>query len=168
MITVEMVDKVMARTGCSYEEAKKVLVEADYSVEKAILLFNMNHKRKKSDVNKIDSIVALLQSLIQKGMVNRITVTKDGETILNVPLNVGVVAAVFAVVPSLVAVATAFVSGCSVTIEKNNGSTVDLKSYAMEKGKDISETIKTKVSDYKEKEQDIEKEVDETESGEEN
>ncbi len=168
MITIEMVDKVMARTGCSYGEAKELLEESNGSVEKAILLFNMNNKRQKSDVNNVDSIVALLKSLIQKGMVNRITVEKDGETILNIPLNVGIVAAVFVTVPSLIAVATAFVSGCKVTIEKNDGSAVDLKNFAMEKGKDISETIKTKVSDYKEKQEDRNEEVaEDMEDGEE-
>ncbi len=163
MITVEMVDKVMARTNCSYEEAKALLEEAEGSVEKAILLFNLKNKQRLNDMNSVDSVVAFLKSLIQKGMINRITVEKDGETILNVPLNVGIVAAVFATLPSLVAVATAFVTGCKVTIEKNDGSSVDLKDYAMEKGKDISETIKEKVSDYKDKKE----EVEETESGEE-
>ncbi len=149
MITIEMVDKLMERTNCSYEEAKALLEQADGSLEKAILLFNLKDDSRLNDMNSVDSVVSFLKNLIQKGMINRITVEKNGEVILNIPLNVGLVAAIFASVPSLVAVATAFLTGCKVTIEKKDGSSVDLKSLALETGKGISDTVMNKVNDYR-------------------
>lgn len=74
--------------------------------------------------NTVSSIVEQLRGLIKKGMIQRLVVSKNGKTIIDVPVNAGVVSLFFFSRPTLVAVVTAFLSGCDLSIE-TEGKTVD-------------------------------------------
>lgn len=156
MITIEMIDKVMERTGCSYERAKELLKKTEGNVEEAIFEFNLNNDNLNNKANNVDNVVSFLKDIIKKGNITKITVKKDDKIVLNVPLNLGIVATVFAFTPTVFAIATAFVTGCTVTIQKNDGTSFDLKEVVLEKGKDLSENVKQKVEDYKEKRENTE------------
>ena len=77
---------------------------------------------------KTKDIFDRLKDLVHEGNIRRVLVKKDGETIVNVPLTVGVVGGVLALNAPLLLVATAvatFGFGCTVELVKDDGDIVE-------------------------------------------
>ncbi len=80
--TIEDVDQVIERTGCSYREAKEALIKADGNVIDAIIL--MEEERTEGNV------MAKIEKAIKEGNVNRIEIREpDGRTLTSVSVNMG-------------------------------------------------------------------------------
>ena len=92
-ITLEKIELVKDRTGVSYKEAKEALEAAEGSVVDAIIAIEETVNIKPgSKVNDFaDETVSKVKELVKKGNVTKISVKKDDETIVNIPLNVGIV-----------------------------------------------------------------------------
>lgn len=171
-ITLEQVDKVKERTGVSYAEAKEALEKTNGNVLDAIILieervktnFDSGIGSEKSTggsfADKAETISELkswLKELINKGNVSRIKVSKDGDTIVDVPVNAGIAAAVIAVIiPPILAfvVVAAVVTKVTIEITKEDGSVEVVNKYiskavneAKEKATDIADKVKDKVSE---------------------
>ena len=104
--TINDVDQVIERTGCSYEEAKDALLKSEGNVVDAIILLEKKNNRgfgdyfkdlfENSDRNE-DTVVARIKEAIRKGNVTRIAVRDSrGNTIVSVPVNAGAAADVLA------------------------------------------------------------------------
>ena len=77
---------------------------------------------------KTKDILDRLKDLVHEGNIRRVLVKKDGETIVNVPLTVGVVGGMLALNAPLLLVATAvatFGFGCTVELVKEDGDVVE-------------------------------------------
>ena len=169
-ITLEQVDKVKERTGVSYAEAKNALELTNGNVLEAIILIeektkeeNKNDESSESSndtFNKTETISELkvwLKDLINKGNISRIKVSKDGNTIVDVPVNAGIAAAVIAVIiPPILAfvVVAAVVTKVTIEITKADGSVEIVNKYiskavndAKDKASDIADIVKEKVSE---------------------
>ncbi|SCJ97823.1 Uncharacterised protein [uncultured Clostridium sp.] len=170
-ITLEQVDKVKERTGVSYAEAKSALELTNGDVLGAIILLEEKQKEDyKSGIgaekstggtcNNAETISELkvwLKDLINKGNISRIKVSKDGDTIVDVPVNAGIAAAVIAVIiPPILAfvVVAAVVTKVTIEITKADGSVEVVNKYiskavndAKEKASDIADVVKDKVSE---------------------
>lgn len=160
-ITLEKVDKVKERTGVSYAAAKAALEATNGDVLEAIILIEKGTEEKaKSTEGKtetVDELKAWLKDLIEKGNVSRIKVSKDGDTIVDVPVNAGIAAAVIAVIiPPILAfvVVAAVVTKVTIEITKQDGSVEVVNKYiskavndAKEKATDIADKVKDKVSE---------------------
>lgn len=171
-ITLEQVDKVKERTGVSYAEAKEALEKTNGNVLDAIILIEEEAKAnldngigaEKSNggtvgdkTETISELKAWLKDLINKGNVSRIKVSKDGDTIVDVPVNAGIAAAVIAVIiPPILAfvVVAAVVTKVTIEITKQDGSVEVVNKYiskavndAKEKATDIADKVKDKVSE---------------------
>ena len=171
-ITLEQVDKVKERTGVSYAEAKAALEMTDGNVLDAIIL--IEEKAKETFDNEIgeeksagadfsnksetiSELKAWLKELINKGNVTRIKVSKDGDTIVDVPVNAGIAATVIAVIiPPILAfvVVAAVVTKVTIEITKEDGTVEVVNKYiskavseAKEKATDIAGKVKEKVSE---------------------
>lgn len=69
-----------------------------------------------------EEIVEKLKELVKKGNVTKIQVLKDGETIVNFPLNVGIVAGVAAAPWALIlAAVTTLGMDCHIEVVKDDG-----------------------------------------------
>lgn len=170
-ITLEQVDKVKERTGVSYAEAKNALEITNGNILDAIILLEEKAKENFGNsvegeavagdtFNKTETISELkawLKDLINKGNVSRIKVSKDGKTIVDVPVNAGIAATVIAVViPPILAfvVVAAVVTKVTIEITKVDGSVEVVNKYiskavndAKEKAYDIADVVKDKVSE---------------------
>lgn len=75
-------------------------------------------------------IVEKIKELVSDGNASRVYLKKDGETILNVSVNVGIIGAVLGLTAApFVAITTALVSfglDCEIEIEKKDGTIVNL------------------------------------------
>lgn len=69
-----------------------------------------------------EDLVEKLKELVKKGNVTKIQVLKDGETIVNFPLNVGIVAGVAAAPWALIlAAVTTLGMDCHIEVVKDDG-----------------------------------------------
>ena len=166
-ITLEKIELVKDRTGVTYAEAKKALEDADGSVVDAIIAIEEtvnSGDKKRAFGEKGEALFASLKGLVKKGNVARILVKKDSDTVLNVPVNAGILGICIAPLASVVAIVAAFGFKCTIEVVKTDGTIIDVSdavsdkvSQAAEFGSDKFEELKGKGKDFydKAKESDI-------------
>lgn len=160
-ITLEKIELVKDRTGVTYAEAKQALEEAEGSVVDAIIAIEetINAGQKGRGFGKKgEALFESIKGLVKKGNVSRIQVKKDGELILNVPVNAGIVGVVIAPLASVVGVVAAFGFKCTIEVIKTDGTIIDVSDAVTdamgtvaEKSSDIIEEVKVKSADIYEK-----------------
>lgn len=152
-ITIELIEQVKDKTGVSYKEAKEALERHDGNVVEAIIDIeeNLENGACGEDAGKNRAIIGKIKELIRKGNVSKIVVKKDGDVILNLPVNVGIIGAVVAPWVSVAGVIAAFGTRCCIEVVKTDGSIIDVSEMAgdtfgvaVEKGAVIAEELKTK------------------------
>lgn len=140
-ITLEKIELVKDRTGVSYKEAKEALEAADGSVVDAIIAIeetvNVKSGGKVNDF--ADETVSKLKELVKKGNVTKISVKKDDETIVNIPLNVGIVGTLVAPWGIIAAAIAAFGFRCKIELTKDDGTVVDISERAENLASDVKE-----------------------------
>ena len=79
------------------------------------------------DKKAAEEIVEKLKELVRKGNVTKILVSKNGETIVNFPLNVGIVAGVAAAPWALILAAlTTLGMDCHIDVVKDDGDVIHI------------------------------------------
>lgn len=156
-ITLEKIELVKDRTGVTYAEAKQALEEADGSVVDAIIAIEetINAGQKGRGFGKKgEDLFNRIKELVKKGNVSRVQVKRNGELVLNVPVNAGLVGVVIAPIASIVAVVAAFGFKCVIEVIKTDGTIIDVSDAVSDamgtvavKGSDIFEEVKEKGSD---------------------
>ena len=97
--SINEVDQVIARTGCSYEEAKLALLDTDGNVVDAIVQLekerNQNFGARFNEFveegeRTTNSIMTQIKEMIAEGNVNRIAVrNNEGKQLVSVSVNAG-------------------------------------------------------------------------------
>ncbi len=150
-ISLEKIELVKDRTGVNYKEAKDALIKADGSVVDAIIMIedeiDLAPKSKAGD--QASHLIDRLKQLIKKGNVSRIVVKKDEEIILNIPVNLGIVGAVWVFWPTLVATVVALGMKCTIELIKDNGEVVNLSDKAVDTFGDVKENCSVIADDLK-------------------
>lgn len=143
-ITLEKIELVKDRTGVSYKEAKEALEAADGSVVDAIIAIEetVNLKAESKASAFADETVEKVKELVKKGNVTKISVKKDDEIIINIPVNVGIVGTLVAPWGILAAAVAAFGFKCTIELTKDDGSVIDIS----KKAEDIASDVKEKGS----------------------
>lgn len=160
-ITLEKIELVKDRTGVTYAEAKAALEEAEGSVVDAIIAIEetVNAGQKgRGFGQKGEALFASIKELVKKGNVAKIQVKKDGELVLNVPVNAGIVGVVIAPIASVVGVVAAFGFKCVIEVVKTDGTIIDVSDAVTdamgtvaEKSSDFMSDVKVKSADFYEK-----------------
>ena len=140
-ITLEKIELVKDRTGVSYKEAKEALEAADGSVVDAIIAIEetVNLKSGSKAGELADETVAKVKELVKKVNVTKISVKKGGETIVNIPVNVGIVGTIVAPWGVLAAAVASFGFKCKIELTKDDGSVVDISTKAENLANDVKE-----------------------------
>ena len=102
-------------------------------------------------VNSVPEIVEKVKELVRKGNVSKILVKKNDETIVNLPVNVGLLGIVFVPWVTLVSVIAALGTKCSIELVKDNGEVINLSSKAAETFDDVKSNYSVIADDLKEK-----------------
>ena len=153
-ITLEKIELVKDRTGVTYAEAKKALEEADGSVVDAIIAIEetINAVNKgRAFGEKVEALFASLKNLVKKGNVAKIQVKREGDTVLNIPVNVGIVGVCIAPLASVVAMVAAFGFKCVIEVVKTDGTIIDVSDAVSEKVAAAAEFGSDKFEDLKDK-----------------
>lgn len=157
-ITLEKIELVKDRTGVTYAEAKQALEEADGSVVDAIIAIEetINAGQKgRGFGQKGEALFASIKELIKKGNVAKIQVKKDGELVLNVPVNAGIVGVVIAPIASVVGVVAAFGFKCVIEVVKTDGTIIDVSDAVTDAMGTVAEKSSGFMSEVKEKSADL-------------
>ena len=162
-VTIEAIDKVLARLPkATYKQAKEALQKTDGNVVEAIIYLESNYSDLKGSKKKTTEIFGKntaelkdqVVDLIKKSNVVRIIIEKNGDTMLNIPLTVGVVGVIIGPMLALVGLSAAVLSKCKIKIANEDGDTViDLGEFSEEKFNTIKD-IKNAIDKNKEKESD--------------
>lgn len=153
-ITLEKIELVKDRTGVTYAEAKAALEEADGSVVDAIIAIEetVNAGQKgRGFGQKGEALFASIKELVKKGNVAKIQVKKDGELVLNVPVNAGIVGVVIAPIASVVGVVAAFGFKCVIEVVKTDGTIIDVSDAVTDAMGTVAEKSSGFMSEVKEK-----------------
>lgn len=160
-ITLEKIELVKDRTGVSYKEAKEALEQAGGSVVDAIIAIEdtINDKGGKAFGLPAKAVVDRLKELIRKGNVAKIIVKKDGEVVLNLPLNVGIVGTILAPIPIVLGTIAAFGTKCDIEVVKDDGTIIDVSDMAMDTFEDVKEKSTEIYGEVKKRTEEVYKEV---------
>ena len=150
-ISLEKIELVKDRTGVNYKEAKDALIKADGSVVDAIIMIedeiDLAPKSKAGD--QASHLIDRVKQLVKKGNVSKIVVKKDEEVILNIPVSLGIVGAVWVFWPTLAATVVALGMKCTIELIKDNGEVVNLSDKAVDTFGDVKENCSVIADDLK-------------------
>ena len=151
-ISLEKIELVKDRTGVNYKEAKDALIRADGSVVDAIIMLeeeiDIAPKSKAGD--QASQLVEAVKQLVKKGNVSKIVVKKEEETILNIPVNLGLIGAVWVFWPTVAAAVVALGMKCRIELVKDNGEVVCLSEKAAGTFSGVMDNCSVLADDFKE------------------
>jgi len=149
---LKKIDEIVNRTYVSYETAKKALDDANGDVLEAVILIENQNKNFSSSDAKVkgEQILEEIKKALKKGNATKITVKKNNETIVNIPITAGLVGAVLAPVLAAAGVTAALLTQCSVEILQEDGNVIDVNdkvSEGMDNIKKTAEEVKNTVTE---------------------
>jgi len=133
-ITLEKIELVKDRTGVTYKEAKEALEAADGSVVDAIIRIEENIDFMPSGKigNSTSAVIDKIKEAIKKGNVAKIVVKKDGDIVLNLPVNIGILGTVLAPWAVIAGTIMALGTKCEIELVKEDGEVVNIADRASE------------------------------------
>lgn len=152
---LQKIDDILKRTTTDYSTAKKALEDANGDVLEAIILIENKNKNKSysSNIsNKGDQLLEQIKKLLSKGNATKLTIKKNNETILNLPVTAGIVGAFVAPFLSAAGITAALLTQCSVEITQSDGQVINLNQkvdQGMETVNSTMEDVKNSVENVK-------------------
>ena len=152
-ITLEKIELVKDRTGVSYAEAKEALEAAEGSVVDAIISIeeSIDRDSDKKFSKQGNAVIDNLKALVKKGNVSKILIKKDGDVVLNIPVNLGILGTVIAPWGAILGVLAAFGFKCSIELVGEDGTIIDVSDTVqetvgtvVEKGSVVADEVKVK------------------------
>ncbi len=157
-VTLEKIELVKDRTGVTYKEAKEALEAADGNVVDAIVSIEDKTDGQTSSQKiseKGNEIIDKIKEVVNRGNAARIIISKDGDKLMNLPLNAGVIGAIVAPWGIILGVAASFGFNCKIEVVKTDGTVVDitdkagnLYEQAKEKGTEVYEQVRDNAPDF--------------------
>lgn len=144
---LKKIDEIVNRTYVSYEIAKQALEDADGDILEAVILIeNKNKSFSSSDAKmKGEQILEEIKKVLKKGNATKITIKKNNETIVNIPITAGVVGVMLAPFLATAGVTAALLTQCSVEILQEDGNVIDVN----EKVEEGMKGVKRKAEEMK-------------------
>jgi NACalpha-BTF3-like transcription factor len=152
-ITLEKIELVKDRTGVSYKEAKEALEAAEGNVVDAIISIedSIDIKSKSKITEQSAQVVEKLKDLVKRGNISKICIKKNGEVILNLSVNIGIIGTVIAPWAAIAGTIAALGTKCQIEVIKDNGEVIDVTEMAYdafddakEKGSALADEMKVK------------------------
>lgn len=126
-ISLEKVDTVVARTNVTFLEAKEALEKTDGDVVEAIIYIETHQTNWSEDISdKGQDMIDKVKELLRKGNVTKITVKRDGEIILNIPVTAAALGAIISVPLALIGLGGALLSKCTIEVLKEDGEIINV------------------------------------------
>ena len=146
------IDEILKRTNTDYGTAKEALEAANGDVLEAIILIENQQKGRTSGSFKGEQIMAQLKDILAKGNATKLTIKKNNEVIINIPITAGLIGAFIAPFLSAAGITIALLAKCSVEITQADGKVIDLGQKVdegMDAVKDVVDDVKTGAENLK-------------------
>lgn len=126
-ITIEQIDTVVARTGATFKEAKEAIEHANGDVVEAIIFIEEGQKTWTDNISdKGERMTEKVREIVRKGNVTKITISKNGETIMNIPITAAALGTAISAPLALIGLSSAILSKCSIEIQKEDGEIINV------------------------------------------
>ncbi|MCF6461068.1 DUF4342 domain-containing protein [Clostridium sp. Cult3] len=126
-VSLEKIDTVVARTSATFKEAKEALVEAEGDVVEAIIIIEEGRKSWTDNIsNKGEQMIEKVKEILRKGNVTKITIKKNGETIMNIPVTAAALGSIISAPLTLIGLGSAIITKCIIEIEKEDGEVINI------------------------------------------
>jgi hypothetical protein len=149
---LQKIDDILKRTNTDYTTAKQALEEANGDVLEAIIIIeNMNKSKQKkasytaNAANAGNQILDQIKCLLSKGNATKLTIKKNNETIINLPITAGLVGAFIAPFLSAAGITAALLTQCTVEITQADGNIINVN----QKVEDGVDAVKDAMQDVK-------------------
>ncbi len=153
-ITLENIELVKDRTGCTYAEAKAALEEAEGSVVDAIIAIeeksNADHDRVDGGSLKDSPLFAKMKEIVEKGNISRIIISKNDKKVVSFPVTVGVIGTVLVPWGAVLGMVAAMGTQCSIDFVDDKGRVIDIDGKVIDvydKAKKVGNTVKGLIKD---------------------
>ncbi len=152
---LQKIDDILKRTNTDYSTAKKALEEANGDVLEAIILIETQYKNQqysKSVSGKGEQLLNQLKDILNKGNATKLTIKKNNEVIVNLPITAGLIGAWIAPFLSAAGITAALLTQCSVEITQADGKIVDLGQKlddGLDAVKDAMQDVKQGAANFK-------------------
>ena len=94
---LQKIDEILKRTNTDYSTAKEALDAANGDVLEAIIIIENQQRGKTSEgFGKGEQIMSQLKDILAKGNATKLTIKKNNEVIINIPITAGLVGAFIA------------------------------------------------------------------------
>ena len=122
----EAADEVEEAAEEAAEEVEKALEEAAEEAEEEAA---EEAEEAEENTNPIEDLMQKISDIIKSGQVRKIVVKREGEEVLSVPLNLGLLGGIVGVAAAPTAVILAAIAAygldCTIEVEKQDGTTED-------------------------------------------
>lgn len=149
---LQKIDEILKRTNTDYSTAKEALEAANGDVLEAIILIENQQKGSSSASLKGEQIMNQLKDILAKGNATKLTIKKNNEVIINIPITAGLVGALVAPYLSAAGITVALLAKCSVEITQTDGKVINLGQKVdegMDAVKDAMQDLKTDAENIK-------------------
>ncbi len=126
-ISLEKIDAVIARTAATFKEAKEALEKTEGDVVEAIIFIEENRKSWTDNISyKGEQMIEKVKELLRKGNVTKITIKKDEEVIMNIPVTAAALGTIISAPLALIGLGSAIIAKCTIEIEKEDGEIINV------------------------------------------
>lgn len=116
-ITLEQIDLIRKRTNAGYMQAKQALEMSNGDVVEALAYIEQSGGGTNKKFADPQGFIEKVKQLIHKGNISKFVISKDGKSVLNIPVNVMIVAAIVAVHLVIISLLAALIFGCKFSID---------------------------------------------------
>lgn len=117
-ITLEQIDLLRKRTNVGYMEAKQALEKSNGDIVEALAYIEQTGGTTKK-LSSPEGFIDKVKQLIHKGNITKLVISKDAKTIINIPVNLVIVAAIVAIHFVVISMLAALIFGCKFSIDSS-------------------------------------------------
>lgn len=117
-LNLDKVDILRERAGLSYRDAVEYLERAKGDVVKALVFVEEDkYEQKEVMAEKSQEALEKVKGIVRKGNEMKIKIDKRGESLIEVPVTIGLIGTAIAPYLALAGAAVALATGCSISVE---------------------------------------------------
>jgi len=147
--SLELIEMLRERAHVTYEEAREALEKSnDDLVEALIYLEKQGKIRSSANETKKSSFFATLKKLIKASFITKFIISKDQDTLINLPLAVAIIVTLLVPPLAVLGLLAALFTGCKFRLEKPgctdmkiNKTFDDISSYTAKVSAQVKEVI---------------------------
>ena len=121
-LNLDKVDILRERAGLSYRDAVEYLERAKGDVVKALVFVEEDkHNHTEMMAEKGQEALEKVKEVVRKGNEMKIRIDRQGESLIEVPVTIGLIGTAIAPYLALAGAAVALATGCSISVRDSEG-----------------------------------------------